>query len=198
MAELDLPFSLIQETLKRTVSALDAAEIPFLIGGSLASWARGGPATTHDLAVIVNPEAASRARAALASAPPAPPTPRRSSACSTSSGSSTTRLQPFAEPAGDRRRRRAVELGGRCAPQQLVWRLVELVAPEAQVAGDGGGHLQRRVVGIDRARRLGEQLVGLLDGGHGLVAVLEAVEEVRQRVVAGRVVQDVDRPTRRF
>jgi|SRR5947207_10716905 len=68
MAELDLPFSLIQETLKRTVSALDAAEIPFLIGGSLASWARGGPATTHDLDVIVKPEDASRAQEALVGA----------------------------------------------------------------------------------------------------------------------------------
>ena len=52
MAELDVPFSRIQETLKRTVSALDEAEIPFLIGGSLASWARGGPNTTHDLDVM--------------------------------------------------------------------------------------------------------------------------------------------------
>ena len=68
MAELDVPFSRIQETLKRTVSALDEAEIPFLIGGSLASWARGGPATTHDLDVIVKPEDASRAQEALVGA----------------------------------------------------------------------------------------------------------------------------------
>jgi predicted nucleotidyltransferase len=65
MAELDVPFSRIQETLKRTVSALDAAEIPFVIGGSLASWARGGPATSHDLDVMVKPEDAERAQAAL-------------------------------------------------------------------------------------------------------------------------------------
>src|SRR6059058_5280153 len=68
MAELDLPFSLIQETLKRTVSALDEAEIPFLIGGSLASWARGGPDTTHDLDVIVKPQDAKRAQQALVAA----------------------------------------------------------------------------------------------------------------------------------
>ena len=68
MAELDVPFSRIQETLKRTVSALDEAEIPFLIGGSLASWARGGPDTTHDLDVIVRPQDARPAQRALVAA----------------------------------------------------------------------------------------------------------------------------------
>jgi len=68
MAELDVPFSRIQDTLKRAVSALDEAEIPFLIGGSLASWARGGPNTTHDLDVIVKPEDAKRAQQALVAA----------------------------------------------------------------------------------------------------------------------------------
>ena len=68
MAELDVPFSRIQETLKRTVSALDEADVPFLIGGSLASWARGGPDTTHDLDVIVRPQDARRAQEALVAA----------------------------------------------------------------------------------------------------------------------------------
>ena len=65
MAELDLPFSRIEETLKRVVSALDEADVPFLIGGSLASWARGGPDTTHDLDVLIRPEDAKRAQRAL-------------------------------------------------------------------------------------------------------------------------------------
>jgi hypothetical protein len=68
MAELDVPFSCIQETLKRVVSALDQADVPFLVGGSLASWARGGPATTHDLDVIVRPRDAKRAQDALVAA----------------------------------------------------------------------------------------------------------------------------------
>jgi predicted nucleotidyltransferase len=68
MAELDVPFSRIQKTLKRAVSALQEAEVPFLIGGSLASWARGGPDTTHDLDVIVRPEDAERAQEALVAA----------------------------------------------------------------------------------------------------------------------------------
>src|SRR5205809_140672 len=65
MAQLDVPFSRIQETLKRVVSALDEAGVPFLIGGSLASWARGGPDTTHDLDVIIRPHDAKRAQQAL-------------------------------------------------------------------------------------------------------------------------------------
>lgn len=68
MAELDVPFSRIQETLKKTVAALDEAGVPFLIGGSLASWALGGPDTTHDLDVIVKPADAGRAQEALVAA----------------------------------------------------------------------------------------------------------------------------------
>jgi hypothetical protein len=68
MAELDVPFSQIQETLKHVVAALDGAGIPFLVGGSLASWARGGPDTTHDLDIIVKPDDSERAQQALVDA----------------------------------------------------------------------------------------------------------------------------------
>jgi predicted nucleotidyltransferase len=78
MAELDVPFSRIQETLKRAISALDEAGIPFLIGGSLASWARGGPATTHDLDVMVKPHDAKRAQEALVAAGMRPEDPPES------------------------------------------------------------------------------------------------------------------------
>jgi predicted nucleotidyltransferase len=78
VAELDVPFSRIQETLKRTVSALDEAGIPFLIGGSLASWALGGPATTHDLDVMIKPQDAERAQEALVAAGMRPEDPPES------------------------------------------------------------------------------------------------------------------------
>jgi Nucleotidyl transferase of unknown function (DUF2204) len=78
MAELDVPFSRLQETLKRTVSALDEAGIPFLIGGSLASWARGGPATTHDLDVMIRPADAEAAQDALVAAGMRPEDPPES------------------------------------------------------------------------------------------------------------------------
>jgi hypothetical protein len=54
-------FDQIEATLKRAAAALTRAEIPFLLGGSLASWARGGPETRHDLDLIVKPSDASRA-----------------------------------------------------------------------------------------------------------------------------------------
>jgi putative nucleotidyltransferase-like protein len=59
------PFEQIEATLKRTVGALREAGVPFLLAGSLASWARGGPPTRHDLDVIVKSEDAERALAAL-------------------------------------------------------------------------------------------------------------------------------------
>ena len=44
------------------------AGIPFLLGGSLASWARGGPETRHDLDLMIKPEDAERALEALSEA----------------------------------------------------------------------------------------------------------------------------------
>ena len=37
------------ETMKRAAAALREAEVPFLLGGGLAAWARGGPPTDHDV-----------------------------------------------------------------------------------------------------------------------------------------------------
>jgi hypothetical protein len=57
----DQPFADIEHALKRAAAALRDAGIPFLLGGSLASWARGGPQTRHDLDLILKPEDAERA-----------------------------------------------------------------------------------------------------------------------------------------
>jgi predicted nucleotidyltransferase len=54
-------FEAIEHALKRSAAALRDADIPFLLGGSLASWARGGPETTHDLDFMLKPEDAERA-----------------------------------------------------------------------------------------------------------------------------------------
>jgi predicted nucleotidyltransferase len=61
MASDEQPFAEIEHALKRAVAALREADIPFLLGGSLASWARGGPETRHDLDLIIKPEDAERA-----------------------------------------------------------------------------------------------------------------------------------------
>ena len=62
------PPAAIEATFKRAVSVLDEAGIPFLLGGSLASWAYGGPQTRNDLDLMVKPEDAERALEALADA----------------------------------------------------------------------------------------------------------------------------------
>jgi hypothetical protein len=55
----------IEDSLKKTVAALREAHVPFLLGGSLAVWARGGPETHHDLDFVIKPEDADRALAVL-------------------------------------------------------------------------------------------------------------------------------------
>jgi Uncharacterised nucleotidyltransferase len=65
VGEHDHPFAEIERTFKRAVAALQQAEIPFLLGGALASWARGGPESRKDLDFVVKPDDAERALAAL-------------------------------------------------------------------------------------------------------------------------------------
>ena len=55
----------IAESMKKAAAAFREEEIPFLLAGSLASWARGGPETSHDLDFVVKPEDAERALEAL-------------------------------------------------------------------------------------------------------------------------------------
>ena len=56
------------ETMKRSAAALRDAKVPFLLGGGLASWARGGPPTDHDVDFLVRERDVERAQEALASA----------------------------------------------------------------------------------------------------------------------------------
>jgi Nucleotidyl transferase of unknown function (DUF2204) len=59
----------LSEALKRTAAALRAAEVPFMLAGSMACWVRGGPEPfTKDVDFCVRPEDADRALDALASA----------------------------------------------------------------------------------------------------------------------------------
>src|SRR4051812_47854870 len=55
------PFSDLESSLKRSAAALREADVPFLLGGSLASWARGGPESRHDLDLMLKPEDLERA-----------------------------------------------------------------------------------------------------------------------------------------
>jgi hypothetical protein len=65
MSSAEQPFADIEATLKKAAAALRGAEVPFLLGGSLASWARGGPESRHDLDLMIKHEDVERASAAL-------------------------------------------------------------------------------------------------------------------------------------
>jgi hypothetical protein len=55
-------------TMKRAAAALRDAEIPYMLGGGLAAWARGGPRTDHDVDFLIREGDAERALEALAAA----------------------------------------------------------------------------------------------------------------------------------
>jgi Nucleotidyl transferase of unknown function (DUF2204) len=56
------------EAMKRASAALRDAEVPHLLGGGLAAWARGGPPTEHDVDFFVVPADAERALEVLVEA----------------------------------------------------------------------------------------------------------------------------------
>src|SRR5829696_1882553 len=68
MSSDEQPFPEIEASLKKSAAALRGAGVPFLLGGSLASWARGGPETRHDLDLMIKREDVDRALQALVDA----------------------------------------------------------------------------------------------------------------------------------
>jgi hypothetical protein len=56
------------DATKRAAAALRDAEIPYLLGGGLACWARGGPPTEHDVDFFLREQDAERALEALVAA----------------------------------------------------------------------------------------------------------------------------------
>jgi hypothetical protein len=56
------------QAMKVAAAALRDAEVPYLLGGGLAGWARGGPPTEHDVDFFVRPEDAERGLDALVDA----------------------------------------------------------------------------------------------------------------------------------
>ena len=65
MTDAEHSFDDIVATMKRSVAALREDDIPFLLAGSLAVWAQGGPEKRKDLDFVVKPEDAERAVSAL-------------------------------------------------------------------------------------------------------------------------------------
>jgi hypothetical protein len=58
-------FRQIVETLRLSAAALREADVRYCLGGSVASWARGGPETVNDVDLIVDPAEMDKAVAAL-------------------------------------------------------------------------------------------------------------------------------------
>ena len=69
------------DSMKRAAAALRDADVPYILGGGLAAWARGGPPTEHDVDFFVREHDAERALEALVEAG-MKPTDRRRTGCS--------------------------------------------------------------------------------------------------------------------
>jgi predicted nucleotidyltransferase len=63
-----MSFADFEHALKKSAAVLREADVPFLLGGSLASWARGGPESRHDLDLMIRPADVDRAVEALTAA----------------------------------------------------------------------------------------------------------------------------------
>ena len=66
----------LTESLKRSVATLEQEGVPYLLGGGLGCWARGGPPSSNDIDLMVKREDAERAQEVLAEAglrPESPP-----------------------------------------------------------------------------------------------------------------------------
>lgn len=64
----DQDFERLLAAMKKAGGALKEAGIPFVLGGGLAAWARGGPKTEHDVDFLLKPDDAERAQETLADA----------------------------------------------------------------------------------------------------------------------------------
>jgi hypothetical protein len=63
------------ETLKKAVAALEAAGVPYLLGGGVGCWVRGGPPSSNDIDLMVLSPDAERAQQALVEAGMRPENP---------------------------------------------------------------------------------------------------------------------------
>src|ERR671932_71903 len=61
-------FAEISASMKRAAAALRGADVDFALAGSLATWARGGPKSSHDLDFVIREEDGERALDALEAA----------------------------------------------------------------------------------------------------------------------------------
>jgi putative nucleotidyltransferase-like protein len=65
MPPLDPEFERLLAAMRDAAGVLGDADVPFLLGGGLAVWARGGPETEHDVDFYLRRDDSERALAAL-------------------------------------------------------------------------------------------------------------------------------------
>lgn len=58
-------FSDLLCAMKEAAAALRDAEVPFMLAGGVASWARGGPPTEHDVDLMIKPDDVERTASVL-------------------------------------------------------------------------------------------------------------------------------------
>jgi predicted nucleotidyltransferase len=61
-------FEELIEAMKGAAGILQEAGVPFVLGGGLSAWARGGPRSEHDVDFLLKPDDAETARAAFEAA----------------------------------------------------------------------------------------------------------------------------------
>jgi Uncharacterised nucleotidyltransferase len=118
----DQPFDEIKESLKRAAGALREAEVPFLLGGGIAVWARGGPPTGHDLDLMVKPQDADRALQVLEQAGMRPEKPPEGWLYKAWDGDTLVDLifEPTGEPVDEAMFERAEELEVLAVPMLVM------------------------------------------------------------------------------
>jgi Nucleotidyl transferase of unknown function (DUF2204) len=58
-------FEELIEAMKAAAGILQQVDVPFVLGGGLSAWARGGPRSEHDVDFLLRPDDAERALAAF-------------------------------------------------------------------------------------------------------------------------------------
>ena len=161
------------ESMKRAAAALRDADVPYMLGGGLAAWARGGPPTEHDVDFFVRPPTPSARSTALVEAGMKAGAPARGLAAE---GVGRRRARrPDLQPGRRHRRRRLLRArrgdggGGAAAPGRLPRRRADDEAAGAERAG------ARPLLGA-RARPLaaGADRLGVRAGADGGLAVRAA------------------------
>ena len=61
-------FDELIDAMKAAAGILQQTEVPFILGGGMSAWARGGPKSEHDVDFLLRPDDADRAFAAFESA----------------------------------------------------------------------------------------------------------------------------------